>query len=184
MGRGRGSVRDVERLAEMIVSERRRGATADVESARLDYEDAEGSVREAIYGSYVEWDPSRNPNLISHATWKGRLALTDWYREQLGRDIPRAHAFAIDLDTLLADADDDAETTVGATAAMAEASIAHALVLIEDPETRETLRSIVRPIALGFSHAEVAVMNGQTEAWVSSRLRKLRAREDLRTPAQ
>ena len=191
-----GAISDVEGLALAIVSERRRGArpvladrSIDASSegeavlARLDYDDATGAVTEAIVAAYVEWDPERNPSLLSHATWRGRNALTDWFREQLGRDTPKVHAWAIDLDSLSGTDEDDNETTVGAVVALAEASIAHAIVLVEDEETAETLRSIVLPITLGYSHAEVAGMNGQTEAWVSARLRKLRARGDLRVPA-
>jgi len=179
------NVSDVEGLALTVVAERRRSASADVESARLDYEDAVGHVVEAIYAAYVEWDPTRNPSFLSWAMFKGRCALTDWYRDLLGRDTPKAHAWAIDLDSFTGDTDEDEvrETNVRAPAALAEASISHAILLIEDEETSETLRAVVQLIALGFSHAEVAAMNGQTEAWVSARLRKLRTREDLRVPA-
>jgi hypothetical protein len=188
------------------VSERRRGirpsklsgrdadgaAEDEAVLARLDYEDAAGHVREAIVLAYYEWDFERNPSLLSHVTWKGRCALSDWFRDLLGRDTPKALTWALSSDALdeghsTADSDDepseDRSVTVGAVAALAEASLSHAIVLIEDEETRSTLREIVFPISLGLSHAEVAGLHGQTEAWVSSRLRKLRARDDLRLPA-
>lgn len=181
----------------MVVNERRRGASADRESARLDFEDARGHVAEAIYEAYTKWDPARNSSLISWVTWKARCALTNWFRDELGQFTPKAHAWAYSVDAL-----DDMTSTIGddgeadvwdviqpgesrvfVEAAMAEANLTHALVVIEDVDTRETLRNIVLPIALGFSHAEVGQLHGMTEAWVGARLRKLRERGDLRVPA-
>ncbi|MBA2741326.1 MAG: hypothetical protein H0U46_04885 [Actinobacteria bacterium] len=191
LGQGSGSVADVARLAEMVVNERRRGAEQDVESARLDFEDAEGHIREAIYSAYVSWDPARNPRLISYVTWKARLALTNWFRDELGQFTPKALAWAISSEALESSdyADETEQDVMGkvvlveAIPAMAEGSFTHALVAIEDEEIRATLREVVLPIALGYSHAEVAVFHGQSEAWVSAKLRKLRLREDLRVPA-
>jgi hypothetical protein len=195
LGKGAGCVRDVARLAEMIVNERRRTAVADQESARLDYEDAEAHVAGAIYDAYVRWDPARNPKLISFVTWKARCALTNWFREELGQFTPKAHAWAYSMDALdNASVPEDGEygdgetvvageSRVDARTGSADASIMHALVLIEDDETRGTLRSIVLPISLGLSHAEVADLHGMTEAWVGAQLRKLRERDDLRVPA-
>jgi hypothetical protein len=195
LGKGVGAVADVERLAEMVVNERRRAAAADVESARLDFEDAEGHVREAIYEAYTKWDPARNSSLISYATWKARCALTDWFRDELGQFTPKALAWAISSEELLSHDDHDAsnldydevlrpsESRVYVEAALADATISHAIVLAEDADTRETLRQIVLPIACGYSHAEVAKFHGESEAWVSSQLRKLRTHDDLRVPA-
>jgi hypothetical protein len=175
------NVSDVEALARTVLSERRPPHPEDDAPARLDYDDAVGTIVAAIYEAYVEWDPARNPSFLSHATWKARLALTDWYREELGRDTPKAHAWAYSVDALAEPDDSDREDTViHAPVAMAEASISHAIVLIEDPETSDTLRRIAKPIAEGYSHAEVAAMVGLTEAAVSARLRRLRARADLR----
>jgi hypothetical protein len=197
LGRGKGRVVDVARLAEMIVNERRRGAVADRETARLDFEDARGHVAEAIYEAYTKWDPKRNPSLISWVTWKARMALTNWFRDELGQFTPKAHAWAYSIDALedkrsLDGSEDEwadsesvtaGESRVDAAAASADANLTHVLVLIEDDETRETLRNIVLPIALGFSHAEVGLLHGMTEAWVGAQLRKIRTRGDLRLPA-
>jgi hypothetical protein len=201
LGTGRTRVSDVEGLALSIVSERRRGirpalaegremdAASEAEAvlARLDYDDATAQVTAGILSAYYEWDAERNPSLLSHVTWKGRCALSSWFRIALGRDTPRALTWALSLDGLSeSDGDEEGEgrsATIGAVGALAEASIVHAIVLIEDEEISETLRDIVLPLAQGYSQGEVARMNGQTEGWVSSKLRKLRAREDLRVPA-
>lgn len=197
LGTGRTRVSDVEGLALSIVSERRRGirpalaegreldAAAEAESvlARLDYDDATSHVQAAILAAYYEWDVDKNPSLLSHATWKGRCALSSWFRVVLGRDTPRALTWALSIEGMEEEDEEGRETTVGATAAFAEASIEHAIVMIEDEEISETLRDVVLPLTLGYSQGEVAEMNGRTEAWVSSRLRKLRERDDLRIPA-
>lgn len=200
LGSGRTCVSDVEALALTIVGERRRGSRPSLASgreidgsaedeavlARIDYEDAAGHVREAIVVAYYDWNPERNPSLLSHATWKARCALSDWFRELLGRDTPKALTWAYSSDVAPPDdeiEDEERSVTIGAIAALAEGSITHALVVIEDEETRSTLREIALPISLGYSHAEVARMHGQTEGWVSSRLRRLRERDDLRIPA-
>lgn len=201
------NVSDAEGLARSIVSERRRGVRPSLRSgrtldgaaedesvfARLDFDDANGSVVEAIYSAYVDWDPEKNPSFLSWATFKGRCALSDWYRETLGRDTPKALTWAYSSDVpIVEDFDDvnsppsasrDTDIRVESDAGFAEGSLMHALVLVEDEETSETLRDVALPIALGYSHAEVAELHGQSEAWVSARLRKLRARGDLRVPA-
>lgn len=184
------NVPDVEALALSIVRDRRRPAVGELsrDEARLDYPDAIGQVTEAIYAAYVDWKADRNPSFLSWATFKGRCALTDWYRDTLGRDTPKMLSWALSLDAIAEDeeSDDGGESrssTVGAIAALAEGSLTHALVQIEDEETIETLRLVVLPIALGYSQAEVAELHGQSEGWVSTRLRRLRLREDLRIPA-
>ena len=194
LGKGSGAIRDVDRFAEMIVNERRRIAVNDQETARLDYEDAEAHVRMEIYDAYVRWDPSRNPRLISFVTWKARCALTNWFRDELGQFTPKAHAWAYSIDALDDKQEEDADEVAGSEsivigesrldrASDEAASLMHALSLMEDEETRETLRTIVLPISMGFSQAEIAELHGQSEAWVGARLRSLRKREDLRVPA-
>lgn len=190
-------ISDVDGLARSIVSGGRRGvrpslrdgrtvdasAESEAAEARLDYDDALGHVTAGIYAAYVDWNPAKNPSLVSWATFKGRCAMNDWYRETLGRDTPKAHTWALSSDAMTVDDDEEVSVTVRAVAAFAEGSMTHPLILIEDAEISETLRLVVLPIALGYSHAEVAELHGQTEAWVTGRLRKLRAREDLRIPA-
>lgn len=174
------NVTDVVALADAIVAERRRSSVSDTETALLDFEDARGAVVEAIVAARVKWNPERTPSFLSFATWRGRNALSDWYRDQLGRDTPKAHAWAVSIDAL-AESDDGEERTVrvGAAAALAEGSIPAAILAISDPEIADTLNRIVVPLSWGFSQAEVAAIIGEPESRVSSRMRKLRSRLDL-----
>lgn len=182
------NVGDVEALAASIVSERRHGSSyvalasdgARESAAALDYDDAVGAVVEAIVKARVGWDPARNPSFLSYATWKGRNALSDWFREQLGRDTPKALAFALPLDTI--DSDDEADDvllTAVPAEALAEGSIPFAVLALSDPEIAETLQEIAVPLAEGYTLPEVARMRGETEYQVSARMRRLRARRDL-----
>lgn len=172
----------VETLAVTILNERRRGAVADEATATLDLDDALGDVIAGIVAARTIWDPARSPSFLSFATWKGRNALSDWYRTQLGRDTPKAHAWSVPLDLTVSDDDETVSgaTTIAAPSAEAVASFEDAVVMISDPEIEEALRTIVVPLASGYSQAEVAEMLGRTEGWVGARLRWLRSRTDLR----
>jgi DNA-directed RNA polymerase specialized sigma24 family protein len=181
------NVSDVQALAASIVTERRRGSSyVDLVSdgsrgsaSSIDYEDALGHVVEAIVAARAGWDPARNPSFLSYATWKGRNALSDWFRGTLGRDTPKAHAWAVPLDVGDPDDDEDVRVFAPAAVALAEGSIPHAVLALSDPEIAETLVRVVVPLAEGYSLAEVAEMLGETEYRVSARMRRLRARRDL-----
>lgn len=183
------NVSDVQALAASIVSERRRGSSyvdlvsdgSRASASSIDYEDAVGHVTEAIVAARASWDGERTPSFLSYATWKGRNALADWFRATLGRDTPKAHAWAVPFDPVgeTDPDDDDVRVYAGAAEALAQGSIPHAVLALSDPEIADTLLRVVVPLAEGYSLAEVAEMLGETEYRVSARMRRLRARRDL-----
>lgn len=117
--RGKGSTRDGGRresgvhrdsagLRSTVGPDGKRSVKAFGSDRRVDYEDAHGHLREAVYLAYRRWNPELGVPFLAWATFKLRSALSDWFRGELGRDTPKLMALAESYDSLLAnDAPED-----------------------------------------------------------------------------
>lgn len=98
-----GSVLDAEGLCLYVTGELRRLIDTGDSGRWLDFDDLLGRMREELWVAWSGFDPTRSVPFTAYATGTLRQRRTDWLREQLGRNVPKAFADAASLDAAWAD---------------------------------------------------------------------------------
>lgn len=90
-------VTDAEGLCETILKRQLRSKSCDL--APPDYKDALQLVLAECMDLYCAWDPTRGVRFTAYATGLLRLRVNNWWRQELGRDVPKAITGALSLDS-------------------------------------------------------------------------------------
>jgi hypothetical protein len=94
---------DVEAMCKHVLDSSLRAAGMP----HVDYDNALGQLRLAAWHLYLGWKPEMNVRFTAYASGLLPKRFTDWQRRQIGRDTPKAHAFAISLDAPAGEDDAD-----------------------------------------------------------------------------
>lgn len=171
-------VTDALQLARSVLQAPRRATAAATE--KLEAEELELQLYEQVWKIYRAWDG--RGTFLGYATMQLRRARANWYRDELGRDLPKAHAVASSLDALLENTDDDHDPEDGEQA-LWMAPVCHLehdlattadLDFALDAEGRKIMRGVVTLIEAGCSYSEIAEFTGESAAWVSAQVGRVR----------
>lgn len=89
-------VTDAENLCKTILDRQLAGKNTDLSPS--DRADVLQLVLAECMDLYNAWDPSRGVRFTAYATGLLRLRVNNWWRQELGRDVPKAMTGALSLD--------------------------------------------------------------------------------------
>lgn len=185
-------VTDVQQLCRNLLAANAR-KNRNYDSSKLDDEDALGELQLVAWRAYRDWDPARCARFLPYVSTHLRYGLATWYREQLGRDLPKAHAVSVSIHPLERAAEhlDEYEarwdTEAGGdprplvklrdqlAADDLELEAAAELEFELSDHARASVREFAVLVAQGYDYAEVAEMTGIPRAEVAARLREVRS---------
>lgn len=89
-------VTDGENLCRSILNShlRKKGVTMP----QAEYQDALALVQSELWDLWLRWDPTRGVRFTAYATGLLRLRVNNHWRQDLGRDVQKAHVGALSLD--------------------------------------------------------------------------------------